>query len=187
VRRASRIAAVLALALALAGCTESAITPGDGTAAGDGQYSEWTPSERVVADFATVDADGKTVSSASLKGHIVVLNFWYAGCPPCRVEAPKLEAVHVANPTVEFYGVNTRDGAAEAEAFEKKFGVTYPTILDAANSDMLFAFASVKPANDTPTTIVLDAQGRVAARILGEVLDQSILQAMITRVVSESS
>lgn len=185
--RRVRIAAAALLLVALTGCTENALNPGDGTAAGDGQYTEWKPADRgQAAQFDTSTVDGASVSTAGLQGHIVVLNFWYAGCAPCRVEAAKLEAVHQANPKVDFIGVNTRDGAAEAAAFEKKFGVTYPTILDASKGDMLLAFASVKPADATPTTIVLDTQGRVAARILGELLDKSILQSMLDTVVAES-
>lgn len=178
-----RLIAGIAVALvALTGCSETVANPGEGTGSDDAQYSEWSSGQRDAVTIDTTLADGTPLTNATLAGKIVVVNFWYAGCAPCRVEAPILEKVHQQYPDVEFVGVNTRDSAAEVDAFDAKFGVTYPSVLDAEQGDMLLAFAGKKPANTTPTTFVLDGNGGIAARVLGQLEDASILSTYIDDV-----
>jgi hypothetical protein len=87
---------------------------------------------------------------------------------------------------VNFLGVNVRDQAATAVSFNERFGVTYPSIMD-QNGQAQLSFASQVPPNAVPTTLVLDAQGRVAARILGQLQDPSILLTLINDVAAEKS
>ena len=115
-------------------------------------------------------------------GEITVVNFWYAGCPPCRVEAPDLVELSGDLEGVNFVGVNIRDQEAVARTFEEEFGIEYPSILDERLNTVQLAFAGEVAPNAVPTTIVLDTEGRVAARISGIVRDPSILRAMIETV-----
>jgi thiol-disulfide isomerase/thioredoxin len=117
------------------------------------------------------------------------VNVWYAGCAPCRVEAPLLQQVseEVADEGVAFVGVNVRDQAATAASFEDDFGITYPSIVDVNDGGAQFAFAGDVPPAAVPTTIVLDKQGRVAARILGQLTDASILEAIVRDLVAEQA
>jgi len=85
---------------------------------------------------------------------------------------------------VQFVGVNVRDTAGTALAFDRNFGMTYPSIIDNTTGSVVLAFTGVVSPQAVPTTIVVDRQGRVAARILGR-LEPSTLDAMIQRVVSE--
>jgi thiol-disulfide isomerase/thioredoxin len=113
------------------------------------------------------------------------MNFWYAGCAPCRAEAPDLVALNkkYAN-SAQFVGVNVRDSAPTAIAFDRTFKIEWPSVMDSQSGSVLLAFTGVVSPQAVPTTIVIDKQGRVAARILGK-FEKSILDAMISRVVAE--
>ena len=78
-----------------------------------------------------------------------------------------------------------RDQAANAASFEEKYGVTYPSILDVDDGEVQLAFAGPVPPAAVPTTIVLDREGRVAARVLGQLKDASILEAIIDDLLDE--
>jgi peroxiredoxin len=155
---------------------------------GEGVYKEYTPAERgKTIDFTGVTDAGTTVSDKNYLGSVYVVNFWYAGCPPCRLEAPKLEklAVTYGQKGVKFLGVNTYDQADTSLAFARTFGITYPSIIDANNVAVQFAFAGSVAPNAVPTTLVMDRAGRVAARWSGLMSDPSILSSMIDRVIAE--
>ncbi|MBF4608826.1 TlpA family protein disulfide reductase [Curtobacterium sp. VKM Ac-1393] len=185
-------ATAVAAALVLSGCSSDsgglAKQYGNGTTqnyiSGDGAVTEVSADKRSDAvDFEAKDSDGDTVSSKALKGKVVVLNFWYAGCPPCRAEAKYLNKVHASyadTDDVAFIGVNVRDEAATAAAFERTFGVDYPTVLDQKTGTMQLALSGQIAPNAVPATIVLDTKGRVAARVLGAIDGTSILKTLIS-------
>ncbi len=132
---------------------------------------------------------GEAFDSAEALGEVVVVNFWYAACGPCRVEASELESVwqEYEDQGVVFMGVNTRDQVETAQAFSKDYGVTYPSVMDAKSGDAKLAFAAVVPVQATPTTVVLDRQGRVAARLIGAISDESILASIVKTVLAEQA
>ena len=154
--------------------------------AGDGSVLEIAAEERgEPVQFTSTAFSGESVGSADWLGEPVVLNFWYAACAPCRVEAPDLQSLHEEwEPQgVRFVGVNVRDTAGTAEAFERNFGITYPSLED-RGGQVLLAMTDYVPPQAVPTTIVLDRQGRVSARILG-VAERSTLKTLIATVVDE--
>lgn len=155
-----------------------------GYIAGDGSVTEYAEEQRgQPVDFENELFDGTVISAADLRGKPVLLNFWYAGCAPCRAEAPLLnELYETYGQQVAFYGANVRDEKGTAEAFEKNFGVHYPSFRD-LNGKVLLALSKYVPAQAVPTTIVLDTQGRVAARILGQI-DKSVLGTLLEDQVS---
>lgn len=190
--RALIVAALAAtLAVGLAGCASGDGLAGEygsggGTVSSDGAYLELTPDQRdEPLTFSGPTVDGGELTSDDLLGGITVVNFWYAGCPPCRVEASDLAELSGELTDVQFVGVNIFDDAAVASAFDAEFGIEYPSILDAKSSSVQLAFAGQVAPNAVPTTIVLDTEGRVAARISGIIRDPSILRAMITTVQEE--
>lgn len=153
--------------------------------AGDGTVTEFAKENRGRSvSWSGQISDGRTLSSEAIAGTAVVMNFWYAGCAPCRAEAPDLQQLSEQFKGVQFVGVNVRDSAATAAAFERKFGVTYPSILDAATGDVVLAFTGVVTPQAVPTTLVIDKQGKVSARVLGRI-DPSTLKALIQTVVNE--
>jgi thiol-disulfide isomerase/thioredoxin len=136
----------------------------------------------------TTDA-GSKVSSVDYAGKVVVLNFWYASCPPCRAEAPNLEKLNqkYSSQGVIFLGVNVQDTAPTAQSFEKSHGVTYPSILDADEGAVRLAFHGKMSANAVPTTLIIDAKGRVAARFSGLITSPSLVGTVIESTLAESS
>jgi peroxiredoxin len=188
--------ALLVASAVLAGCSSDPLAEqyADGTdtnyISGDGVYKEYAPADRgEPVSFEGVSDEGDDISSEDYAGEVYVVNFWYAGCPPCRAEAPDLQQLSVDNTEtgVRFLGVNTYDQEATSQAFARKFEVTYPSILDANDVAVQFAFAETVAPNAVPTTLVLDREGRVAARWSGLLSEPSILQSMIDRVVAEES
>ena len=181
-------------ALALTGCTANDSLAnqyrsgsGQNYIAGDGTVSEYAAGNRgAPVAFAGKLADGTPVSSKDYTGKVLVVNFWYAGCPPCRVEAPELQKLSqkYKGDGVDFLGVNLYDTASTAASFEKDKGITYPSVLDRDTGSVLLAFSRTVPPKATPTTLVVDKEGRVAARILGAIPDASILDTLIADAVA---
>jgi peroxiredoxin len=135
-----------------------------------------------------VTDSGETLASSDYAGEVVVLNFWYAACPPCRVEAPDLEVLHqlYLDEGAAFVGVNVRDQAETALSFAVEAGVTYPSIIDTNTGNLLLAYAGTVAPNAVPTTLVIDKQGRVAARFLGAIDGQSTLSTIIRETIAEA-
>jgi thiol-disulfide isomerase/thioredoxin len=130
---------------------------------------------------------GTKVSSSDYLGKVVVLNFWYADCPPCRLEAPSLEKLNTKYSAdgVVFLGVNKTDTAPTALSFEKSHGVTYPSILDAKTGSVTVAFTGKVAPNAVPTTLIIDAKGRVAARFSGLITSPSLVGQIIESTQAE--
>lgn len=177
-------AAMVASALVLSGCASAAGVAGQagdaGYISGDGVVTEMGLENRTTpGSFTGPLATGGEFDSASLDG-VALINFWYAACPPCRIEAPVLAELYAEyGDRVDFLGVNVRDGAAQAMAFEEEFGIEYPSILDDRTAQGQLAFAGIIAPNAVPSTIILDAEGRVAARVSGAVTDTSILSTLL--------
>lgn len=196
VRRASAIALAAGVAI-LAGCTSSDPLAqqyregtGQGYISGDGAYTVIAAADRAApVEFSGLVESGDSVSSADYLGDVLVVNFWYAACPPCRLEAADLEELsqRFIPEGVSFLGVNIYDQAPTALSFANEFGVTYPSILDVNDGSVRLAFAGQVAPNAVPTTLVLDQQGRVAARISGLLTEPSVLRSMITDVLAEAT
>ncbi|MBT1633971.1 TlpA family protein disulfide reductase [Curtobacterium flaccumfaciens] len=190
-RRAAPATAAIMAVMLLAGCaggqngTLSSQYRGGETknyVSGDGTVTQVPTSNRSApVQFDETAMDGTQLSSEELRGQVVVLNFWYASCPPCRAEAKHLNKVaeRFASRDVQFIGVNVRDAQGTAEAFERRFNVTYPSILDNDTGRMQLALSGDVAPNAVPTTIVLDVRGRVAVRILGAIGGPGTLATLI--------
>jgi peroxiredoxin len=196
---ATRTAAALAtgaLALSLAACSNDPLADqyraGDnkGYIAGDRSIVEIPADQRgEPVEFAGTTETGADVASADYAGDVLVVNFWYAACGPCRAEADDLEDAHAsfAGQDVAFLGINTIDSAEAAAAFAETYGITYPRAIASETPAIKLAFAEKTPIQATPTTLVLDAEGRVAARIIGQLPDPSILKTLVRDTLAESS
>jgi len=170
--------------LVVAGCSGGDGLPetadGQNWIDGDNTVVQWDEAERKdPVEFTGTTVDGDEVDVASYRGSVVVLNTWFAACSPCRTEAPDMEAVwqEYSGRNVQFLGINTYDTAAIAQAFQQNFSITYPSILDAGSGAAMLALRTFSP-QATPTTLVLDVEGRVAARASG-IVEQSTLSGML--------
>lgn len=190
---AVKSAAALAIGvMALSGCGGQTATgsaeSGTGYVAGDGSAVVLPVADRQPApDISGPTLEGGSWSLAQERGDVVVLNVWASWCAPCRAEAPALEQVSVetADQGVQFVGLNTRDTDAAAKAFVANYGITYPNVVDTDGTIQL-AFRDTLPPQSIPSTVFIDAEGRVAARVLGEI-DRSRLQGIIETLVAEQS
>ncbi|GAA2750470.1 TlpA family protein disulfide reductase [Amnibacterium kyonggiense] len=174
-RRAAVLAApLLAALLLLTGCTQAGPQGGPGDVqkvAGDGVagIDQWKDPSSQVVDFSGRTPDGTTITSKQYRGKVVVVNFWYASCPPCIAEAPTLSSLATEyKGDVQFVGVNVSDDADTTALFERNHKTPYPSVVDQdGGASVQLAFAQVKPPKAVPSTFVLDRKGRVTARMVG--------------------
>ena len=192
-RRRSSLAVVALAALLLTSCAADSgnTNPNDvvdqGYQSGDGSLRTWAVSDRgETVALSGTDFTGAPVDSTQYAGEVVVLNTWFAACPPCRAEAPDLLEVATARAAdgVQLIGINSTDDAGAALAFEREHGITWPSIADTTGA-VVASLQKVVPVQAVPTTVVLDRQGRVAARVLGQV-DANTLDGLIDDVLAET-
>ncbi|MFE4260475.1 TlpA family protein disulfide reductase [Streptomyces sp. NPDC056883] len=189
-------AVTLASALTLTACTDadggskSSGSAGGNYVTGSSGIATVAKADRTEApklDGKTVD--GKTLDTTTLKGKVVVLNVWGSWCPPCRAEAPYFAKVakdlEAAGQPVAFVGINTRDNTEQnAASFEETYGITYPSLFDPDGKLMLrFPKGTLNP-NAIPSTLVLDKDGKIAARTLAAV-NEAKLRSMIEPLLAE--
>lgn len=137
--------------------------------------------------FTGVTDRGETVTSDELLGEVLVVNFWYAGCAPCRTEAPDLQkvAAQYEGKGANFLGVNIYDQPDTAITFAETYGVSFPSLMATSDGPLKMAFASEASLQAAPTTLVIDATGRVAARIVGPVDGASTLSTLVRETIAE--
>jgi thiol-disulfide isomerase/thioredoxin len=175
---AVRIVVALAATLILVSCAR---TGADEQTQNSGQVGYPTvprnltrisPDQRQVLPTVSGPALGsnQTISTQDYRGKVVVINVWGSWCPPCRKEAPDLQAASVETKDVaQFVGITSKDyDPAPAEAFVRSFKITYPSIYDPTGK-VLLAFAGELPPSAIPSTMIIDREGRLAVRVLSEV------------------
>jgi thiol-disulfide isomerase/thioredoxin len=154
--------------------------------AGDGTVTEFALGSRPGFEaFVGTTESGQALDSSAFEGNVIVMNWWYSACAPCRAEASDLAMLSVEfEDSVQFVGVNVRDTAETALAFDRNFGIEYPSLIDAQSGQVSLAFTGVVSPQAVPTTIVIDRDGKVASRILGRI-EPSILRTLIQTVVDQ--
>ncbi len=184
---------VAAVAVPLAACTATEdplakqARSGDNKnyIAGDGAVEEYAVEKRTEPiEINSKTYQGSTVDLSAMRGKPVVINFWYAACAPCRIEAPHLkELSEEFGDKVPFVGVNVRDEAEASQAFERSFEIPYESIQD-TDGQIQLAMTKYVPLQAVPSTLVVDRKGRVRARVIGAV-DPKILKTLIDTALTE--
>lgn len=196
VARRALPALACAVALVVSGCANDPNSVAAQAKAGDrkGYVSGDGTIERIPVDQRAepVDLDGTTLdgaawSSRSTRGKVLVVNVWGSWCPPCVAEAPDLQRVWAelssAKAPVEFIGIDSREDVASGRAFVKSRNITYPSLTDQSG---VLILALQGKATTTPSTLVLDTDGRIAARVSGAV-NATTLRGLIDDVLAGKS
>jgi thiol-disulfide isomerase/thioredoxin len=187
-RRSSLLAAALVVtAAAASACTNASGTNGKDYVSGDGRVIQIVDADRgepVAVDGTTLDGD--QLDLADLRGQVVVVNIWGSWCPECRSEMPLLVDASDELPAgATMVGVDIRETSKDnALAFERSYDVPYPSIYDPGSTTLL-RFPTPYNPRETPSTLVLDSQGRVAALIRGELPSKLTLLDIVQEVAAE--
>lgn len=175
-----KLIGIILIAISLAACGNTKQVATKSYVAGNGTVTFIDQQDRKMGPVLTgVTLDGENLQIPN--GGIVVVNVWASWCAPCRAEAPTLAALANKYQGTVFVGVLTRDSEVAARAFQKRFNLPYPTLVD---DSVLLGFKDSLSANAIPSTIVIDKKGRVAARISGEITVAS-LSDLIEKVHAE--
>jgi cytochrome c biogenesis protein CcmG/thiol:disulfide interchange protein DsbE len=130
---------------------------------------------RPAPGFALTLFDGQAVALDDLRGMVVFVNFWASWCPPCRAEAPMLEATwrRLQEQGVVVLGVNTQDEEPRARAFLQEFGITFPNGRDPDGR-----IAIEYGVWGLPEAFIVDPAGRITYKHIGT-LGQALLLAKL--------
>jgi thiol-disulfide isomerase/thioredoxin len=130
-----------------------------------------------VPSFTAPDLSGHLVSTASLRGKVVLINFWATWCPPCREEIPDLIALQAKyKDRLQIVGIAQDSGSVEqVKRFADEHGMNYPTVLSTAEIEKLFPGVYA-----LPTSFILDRDGRLAQKHVG------MLNASVTEMETQA-
>lgn len=183
-----------ALALSVGACTDpnsiaAQANSGDqkGYISGNGTIEHIPAGKRAEPiELSGITLRGESWSSESARGKVVVINKWASWCPPCEEELPELKAAwehfDQSGDPVVFMGIDFREAPENGLALVKSEGIPYPSLSDESGTLVL---ALQGKATATPTTLVLDPKGRIAARVAGQVTE-STLVGLVDDVLAES-
>lgn len=181
-------ASALALAGGVAACSDSPSEKAAkefGSRNGDGSTHLIAEADRAKpVELSGETIDGKTWDSADERGKVVVVNSWASWCGPCATEAPHLVEAQqeTKGEDVEFVGINFRESSKETgRAQAQEWGFTWPSVYDKSGQS---ALAMQGKMTATPSTAVLDREGRIAAVVLGPVTT-STLVGLVEDTVAE--
>jgi len=194
-QKLTAVLAALTLSVGVSACSSDAGSiaaqarsgDGKGFVSGDGTIERLALGQRPTPlTLSGTTLQGASWKVADAKGKVLVLNVWGSWCGPCVAESPHLQQVwaevSASGKPVQFMGINYRDSVETAKAFLRSNKVTYPSLEDDGGRTLL---ALRGKANTTPTTLVLDRQGRVAARVSGPV-SAATLTGLVKDVLGES-
>lgn len=203
-RRPTAAAAVLALgalgATGLCACGPSA-NNSIAAAARSGNRAGYVSSDGSIERLAVADRHaplqlsgttlaGRPWTLASARGTVVVVNVWGSWCPPCVAETPDLQrawkqlsSAPASRAKVRFMGIDIRESRTNGAAFVHSHGVTYPSLSDEGGQAVL-ALQGAAPS--PPTTLILDPQGRIAARVEGQASTDTVT-GLVHDVLGESA
>ena len=177
------LAALVSVAVALAGCggssdgggggeTSQAIAPNLMMPSTDPrvEVKVFDVNEREPApDLKGLTLEGDELALSDLLGQVVIVNTWASWCGPCEDEMPLLLDIekNYQRDGVSLLGINVEDKPQDAKEFATKFGIDFPSLVD-SDSKLLASLPGVPP-NALPSTLIIDRNGQIGARIVGPI------------------
>lgn len=186
-RRVTRLVGIGVAALTVILLGRALLTPALPAPSARSQSATPLPAAPEVGHYAPdvplVDLSGNHVLLSSLRGKIVVLNFWYVACEPCRFEMPLFERVYHANRDrgVVVVGVNVTDEPQTISPFLTQLGIDYPILRDLGQRA-----AIIYRVTSTPTTYFIDRQGVVRGKYVGALTDSATIDGYLTSMLAHS-
>ena len=135
-------------------------------------------------DFSSLTADGQTVSLNSLRGKVLLFNFWASWCLECRPEMPMFERLHreFSARGLAVIGINAREGTSTVHTYAKELNLTFPLILDPSGN-----INSAYGVIGLPTTFLIGRNGRAVALAIGpREWDGKAARALIQALLNET-
>ena len=135
------------------------------------------------AEFQLRSRAGEVVSLSSLKGQVVLINFWATWCGPCRKEMPLLEQIQKKYAPLGFtmLGVNVEEDTRLMDTFLKDVPVSFPILLDPSNG-----VSKLYNVSAMPSTVIVDRKGNVRFIHQGYAPgDESRYQDLIRQLIRE--
>ncbi len=138
--------------------------------------------DAALPSFQLTTLDGRSISSAELRGSVVLVNFWATWCPPCRLEMPGFQKVYDRKKANGFVvlGISTDAGGPDAvKRFLAERGITYPVAM--ASGGVAQRLGGV---NLLPTSFLIDRQGRIRHEVRG-IFASFALEQAVNRLLAE--
>jgi cytochrome c biogenesis protein CcmG, thiol:disulfide interchange protein DsbE len=175
--RALQVVAATLIVAAVVLIAHGLLTPATPSVATSAQKTPGTaatataaPADPLVGHYAPNvtlrDMHDKLTPLSSLRGSVVLLNFWYVSCPPCQIEMPALEHSYLAHQSQGFrvVGIDVVDDASTISAFTARLGITYPILRDIGERAVL-----AYQVRATPSSFLIDRAGVIRAVYTGPI------------------
>lgn len=125
-------------------------------------------------DFTLNDLNGNKVTLSSMKGRVVMVEFWATWCPPCKESIPELNKLYNKYKdkgfTVLAISVDKGLDSAELAGFARDYSLTYPVLLDNGKASSSYGVGSI------PTSFMIDKNGRMVSKHMG--YDPDLLESL---------
>lgn len=183
-RRTVRIVSALVVIATLLILGRALLTPAQSAAPTAGISATPGPPDAQIGHYAPdatlLDLSNRQVDLKSLRGKIVLLNFWYVACEPCQYEMPALEKAYLAyaDKGLVVVGINVSDDAQTISTFIQRLGITYPILRDLGQR-----VALTYKLTATPTSFFLDRQGVIRYKQVGP-LDTPTINTDLTALLA---
>jgi peroxiredoxin len=179
---------IVLLVAVLTGCTGLPESGDKGYTTGDGVVSQVAVDDRESpVALRAPDLEGNDISLGDYRGKPLVVAVWGAWCVECRAEQSEVNAaVEELEGTAGFVGIDVRDNVGAAQAYEREKAVPYPSI-DGNDGQALKAFDGTLSPYTVPAFVVLDADGRIAASIIGKLPSRLTLVDLVEEIAGTQS
>ena len=140
-----------------------------------------TQTSKLAPDFQLLSLGGQSVSLSDFRGKPVLMNFWATWCPPCRAEMPFIQAIFAdkrwADKVLVVLAVDIGESPSTVSEFMKKYGLTFPVLLD-STQDISLRYN----VRAIPTTFLIDRNGIIIDIKIGAFSGKSEIEKSLAKI-----